>query len=316
MVENIAIRRMKKDDRFLLIKSWGAGFWSDMEDVQSKLLLAEITNRRPVVFWGETSAYSVGENYNAFEQYFLPVSDYLIGDVVSDKYTYFPPVWKFSNIFQEDWHKRARMYRDVPSFIRCEANVMVSDVHNYVYEFMPWLKEDHPAYGLSEDDIYRYITNKYIKLRSEIADEIDEFYNANMKTGPILAVHIRSGGKILEVGHLNDLNQQYCHEIDHYLKENPSACIFMLTDDEHILTQYREMYGDILIYTDCNRKRVNGLDPDVQIYSDRIRKGIEIVKDTWLACRCDYFIGNGHSNVSIAISRLKAWGKDRIKLFI
>jgi hypothetical protein len=37
-----------------MIKSWGAGFWSDMDDVQSKLPLAEITNRKPIVFWGKS----------------------------------------------------------------------------------------------------------------------------------------------------------------------------------------------------------------------------------------------------------------------
>src|SRR5215469_16394010 len=36
----------------LLIKAWGAGFWSDVSHVFGGLLLAEVTGRKPVVHWG------------------------------------------------------------------------------------------------------------------------------------------------------------------------------------------------------------------------------------------------------------------------
>ncbi|MGB8078567.1 MAG: hypothetical protein WCF09_11900, partial [Gallionella sp.] len=36
-------------ERFLLIKAWGYGFWSDVSHVLGQLLLAEITGRTPVV---------------------------------------------------------------------------------------------------------------------------------------------------------------------------------------------------------------------------------------------------------------------------
>ncbi len=305
-----------KDVRFLLIKHVGGGLWSDMHDVLSKLLLAEITNRHPIVFWGRESFYSVGESFNSFEQYFFPVSDYSIGDVVSDKYTYYPPTWKFFNVFLEDPKKHSKEYRDVPSFIKSNANVLVSDLNvcMLVEDILPWIKEGHPAFGLSVDDIYRYLFNKYIKLRSDIVDEIQEFYQTHMEPGPILAVHIRSGNKILEVPHLKELNVQYHHEIDEYLKDNPSTRIFLLTDDDVFLDQYRQMYGNILIYTQCNRKTINDLELMIKVFTDMRRKGIETIIDTFLACKCDYFIGNWYSNVSIAIRRLKIWENDKIKL--
>jgi len=318
--KNGIIERIPKDERFLLIKPWSAGFWGDMHDVQSKLLLAEITNRHPIVFWGEDSLYSVGENYNSFEQYFFRVSDYSIGDVVSDKYTYYPPTWKFFNIFQREptkgYSNGQFLYREFINFINCDTNVLVSDFWHPLSQYMPWIKEDHPAYGLSEDDVYRYIHKKYIKLQPDIVDEIEEFYHIHMATGPILAVHIRSGIKINEVPHLCELNAQYSQEIDSYLKDNPSSRIFLLTDDEEILEQYKQMYGDILIYTDCERKTVNDIELCIKSFPNRRRKGIDIIKDTYLACKCDHFIGNGHSQVSIAISRLKLWENERIKLLM
>ena len=315
MQEEKVIERISTDERFLLIKEWGFGLWSDMEDVQSKLLLAEITNRRPIVFWGEDSLFSVGKNYNSFEQYFLPISDCSIGDVVNDKYTYYPPIWNFSNVFQTDPNRLSRQYRDVPSLINCDANVLVSDVHNFVNELMPWIKEDHPAYGLTEDNVHRYINNKYIKLQPDIAAAIDEFYHTRMEPGPNLAVHIRAGSKLNEHPHWREVIAQYPHEINRYLKDNPSARIFFLTDDEAVLEPFKLMYRDILIYTECTRKTINDTELCLKVFPDKRRKGIEVIKDTYLACKCDYFIGNWSSNVSRTISRLKVWGNDKIKLF-
>jgi protein O-GlcNAc transferase len=42
-------------DQYLVIKSWGFGFWSDVSQVLGSLLLAEITGRIPVTHWQEQS---------------------------------------------------------------------------------------------------------------------------------------------------------------------------------------------------------------------------------------------------------------------
>ena len=316
MQERNVIERIPTDEHFLLIKQWGFGFWSDMEDVQSKLLLAEITNRHPIVFWGKESLYSVGENFNSFEQYFLPISDFSPSDLINDQYTYYPPIWNSSNIFQTDPIRFSRVYRDVPSLINCDANVLVSDVHHFMHQLIPWIKEDHPAYGLSEEEVHRYIINKYIRLQPDIANEIDEFYYTHMQTSPILAVHVRAGVKLNEHPNWREVIGQYPYEINEYLKNNPSAHIFLLTDDEAVLEQFKQMYGNILIYTDCTRKTIYDLELCLKAFPDGRRKGIEIIKDTYLACKCDYYIGNWSSNVSRAVSRLKTWEDNKIKMFI
>lgn len=316
VASNRSLKIVSTDERFLLIKAAGAGFWSDMTDVWGKLLLAEITNRRPVVFWGKSSHYSVDETLNSFEQYFLPVSDYSTGDLVSEKYSYYPPTWKFSNIFEEDRNKWSGAYRDMAGFVNCDADVLVSDTHHcMLYDVIPRLGKNHPAYGKAGEAVFRYIVEKYTRLQPCIIDEIEEFYQAhNMGETPILAVHIRSGKRLRDVPQLGRVNAEYPEEINRLLEKHPQARIFLLTDDETVLRQYREMYGDILINTECNRKNIDGHDPFEQVFPDRIRKGIEVIKDAYLACKCDYFIGTSHSNVSLAISRLKNWEKDRIKL--
>lgn len=79
-------------DRFLLIKSWGCGFWSDVDHVMGQLLAAELTNRIPIVYWGPNSLYAGSFQSNAFELYFEPVSNYSIHDIAWAGYTYYPPV--------------------------------------------------------------------------------------------------------------------------------------------------------------------------------------------------------------------------------
>jgi len=66
------------EERFLLIKAWGAGFWSDVDHVVGALLVAELTGRIPVVHWSSQSLFSDGSRPNAFDNYFEPVSGYAI----------------------------------------------------------------------------------------------------------------------------------------------------------------------------------------------------------------------------------------------
>ncbi|MCR2600326.1 hypothetical protein NSP09_24715, partial [Salmonella enterica] len=57
-------------NRYLVIKSWGFGFWSDVSQVLGSLLLAEITGRTPVTHWGRNSLFNDGSNRDSFALYF------------------------------------------------------------------------------------------------------------------------------------------------------------------------------------------------------------------------------------------------------
>lgn len=57
-------------DKYLVIKAWGFGFWSDVSSVLGGLLLAEITRRRPVIHWGANSRFGDGTAKNGFDNFF------------------------------------------------------------------------------------------------------------------------------------------------------------------------------------------------------------------------------------------------------
>ncbi|KAB1439311.1 O-fucosyltransferase family protein [Candidatus Galacturonibacter soehngenii] len=305
------------DTRFLLIKAWGWGFWADMDHLIGQLLVAELTNRIPVVSWGTNSLYSDTILTNAFELYYEPVSNYTLKDVARPEFTYYPPIWNYVNIMIEDLDKITYTYRDIGNMMSSDANVVVSDVHYFARPIMEYIKKDNWMYGLTPIQIYRCLIDKYLRLKPDILMKIDDFYNKFLKdSGPLLGVHVRGTDKIIEVANLPYLNKRYHYEIRKYIKNFDIKKILMITDSQEILNEYIDLYGDIIISTDANRSENNSEHSATQVdnYINRRSKGIEVLVDTYLASKCDYFIGNGYSNVSFSVNRLKEWPQSHITL--
>ncbi|HEX2985193.1 MAG TPA: O-fucosyltransferase family protein [Caproiciproducens sp.] len=305
-------------EQFLLIKSWGCGFWSDVDHVMGQLLAAEITNRIPVIYWGPNSLYAESFQSNAFDLYFEPVSNYSIHDIAWPGYTFYPPIWNAKNIMVEDLDKIAWAYRNLGDMMSSDASVLVSDVHYFIRPIIPYIPKDHWAYGMTAHQIYRCLFDKYLRLKPDIEAEIEDFYSKNLKDcGPLLGVHIRGGDKVREVEKLSHLNRRYYAEIDKWVGRYGIKKILLLTDCEDILQNFLRRYGSMVVFTDCRRGQLNDTKnaAHLQDYSNKRRKGIEIIKDTYLAAKCDFFIGNGYSNVSYTVKRLKDWPDDHITLF-
>ncbi len=297
--------------KFLLIKSTGNGFWYDMHHVLTQFYFAEITNRTPIVYWGKNCLYSIDEESEAFSQFFQPVSQYGIGDLENPGLTYYPEVWNSDNLREDGTELDIECTLD--EIINCDADVLVQK--NFIeHENMVHWIEKHPMYGFISRYLYSEMLKKYIRLQPLVADEIDEFYNSKMRGYPFIAVHIRGSDKVVEVSNLQEINRRYHAEIDKMRGICPNAKLFLLTDCSDILEQYRTLYPDIVINTECKRVFETSIGSHFQDYEDKARKGLEIIKDTWLAAKCDYFIGNGYSNVSQAITELRDWDSIKIKL--
>ncbi len=305
-------------DRFLLIKSWGCGFWSDVDHVMGQLLAAELMDRIPVVYWGTNSLYSEAFRGNAYDLYFEPVSNYTIEELAQPGFTYFPPIWNSNNLAVEDLDKVAWAYRNLGDMMNSEANVVVSDVHYFIRPILRYIPQSHWAYGMTAHQIYRCLFDKYIRLKPDIQEEVQQFYDEFMKNEkPLLGVHIRGGDKVKEVENLSHLNRKYHQTIQSFIARHKIKKILVLTDCQEILDDFQRRYGKMVIFTDCKRGQINDTEnaPHLTSYSERRRKGIEIIKDTYLASMCDFFIGNGYSNVSYTVKRLKDWPDSNIVLF-
>ncbi|PXV96042.1 hypothetical protein C8E03_101675 [Lachnotalea glycerini] len=305
------------DARFLLIKAWGWGFWADMDHLVGQLLVAELTNRIPVVSWGMNSLYSDTIIANAFELYYEPVSNYTLRDVARPEFTFYPPMWNYVNIMIEDLDKITYTYRDIGTLMSSNANVVVSDVHFFARPIMEYIKKDHWTYGMTPLQIYRILIQKYLRLKPDILLKIEEFNNKYLKDNtPLLGVHVRGTDKIIEVANLPYLNKRYHYEIKEYREQYDIKKILVITDSQEILEEYQKLYGNLIISTDANRSTSNSEHDATQVdnYINRRNKGVEILTDTYLAAKCDYFIGNGYSNVSFSVNRIKNWPESHITL--
>lgn len=332
-------------DRFLLIKAYSYILWADIEHVLGQLLIAEITNRIPVVFWSTHCLNNGFVQTNGFELYFEPVSNYTIFNLSKPEYTYYPPVWDSDNLLADDNEKETWIYRNIGDIIGSNANVVIGDVYYNVYEIIPFIKKNHTAYGMNIRQIYHYLFSKYIKVKPDIEMEIQGYYNSWIKNNhPVLAVHVRrvEKDKVFDTrnafkkginywnkiyknyyqmqlgrfkriirfiwrGKPNKPNQLYHSEIKKYVEKYNIKKIFLLTDCEDTLKEYQKLYGDKLLYTACKRLRKEEENFKMENPMIKRRIGIEVIKDTYIASKCDFFIGNEFSHLSQAVTLIKDW---------
>lgn len=300
--------RESSGDQFLLIKAWGYGFWADVDHVIGQLLLAEMTDRIPVVHWGENSLFRGRGVDEAFTQFFEPVSSCKVEALTGNSYTFYPPKWSEKNLLDNNVAKWSGAYSRIAGIhlLNRIESVLVSDYFTSVRDLVPWLKSTHPLYGQEAKHICRYLFGKYIRLKPHLTEAVDQFWSENLQGRKTLAVHIRGSDKEVEIPDLEALNQTYQARVKAYFEQHPDASLFLLTDSSRVLREYRQRYGAKLISSPCQRTDSNtGLHYQENDHPEGLAN--EVIIDAYLAARCDAFIGNGFSNVSQTIMHLKDW---------
>ena len=293
-------------ERFLLIKSWGKGFWSDVDHVLGGLLAAEMTRRIPIVHWGPNCLFTAPGIDNAWTQFFEPLNRYRIGDVQRDGLTYFPPKWSAANLQQEDfivWTGPGSRVTNL-SLLNRPQDVVVADFHVAVPGLIPWIDPSSRHARRSPRELYRLRCSNFLRPTRRALDEVEAFHRQHLSRRPYVAVHLRGADKYLEQRTLGQINAQYFEHVDR-LAADPAYRVFLLTDDSRAAEAFRQRYSDRLVLADVERSA-----DDVGVHSkpgDGPRRGFEVLRDTLLAARADRFIGNGASNVSAAVIHLKPW---------
>jgi protein O-GlcNAc transferase len=293
--------------RYLVIKGWGSGFWSDVTQVLGSLLLAEITGRIPVTHWGKNSLFSDGSDRDAFAHYFEPVSKVSLADLACiDGADFFPAKWSRINLADGEvakWSgtgsRAAAVY-----FLNRPETIAVSDFYTGVVDVAPWSRSGHPMHGKRLDEIYRYLVSKYLRPHTTTRSACEAFVRAHLDGAPFVAVHVRGSDKVLEDKDLHGgTNRQILSALD---AVDPAWRIFLLTDDEHWRTRVESTYGDRVVTTNCQRTSTS---TGVHYLNtiDRVQAGMEVMADTYIALRANRFIGNGQSNVSAMIAVMKDW---------
>jgi hypothetical protein len=302
-----------KGHKYLLIKAWGYGFWSDVSHVLGQLLIAELTERFPIIHWGGNSLFSDGTDKNAFEYYFKNFSVVDINYLQQNDYLYWPPKWNNNNIKSNNVNKWTGSYSRIAgqyTFGRPE-NVIVSDFYTNIIDIKPYIRSDQPLFGLSINEIYYYLVSRYLHPKSLIMNNVDNFLRNNLKEANFIAIHLRGSDKISEVKNLDDINKQYKSIIEKEISNDHNLKIFLMTDDSRILEEYCKIYGNKIVFTDCQRTN-NTRGVHYKSSSNSIKLGFEVMTDVYIASKAKIFIGNGFSNSSQIVRYLKKWPENNL----
>ena len=293
-------------EKYLIIKAWGHGFWSEVHHLLSQLLVADLTHRKPIPFWGSNCLFKKHNSVNGIQDFFKGFESPNLNALCTESDVY-PPKWNSHNIASENLQKFAGEYakRSAQYFLNRPERVVVSDFYTSLTSIKPWISKDSIYYDMSEDDIYKHLFEKFITPTDALQALADDFYQARMAERNWIAVHMRGSDKIHESPGLQQTNAHYFGFINRMLELNPGIGIFLMTDSLPILEQFQSTYGERVIFTSSERTASNiGVHLST---NDGHKAGQEVLVDVLIALKCDYFIGNKESNVSLAISNMKRW---------
>ena len=293
-----------KRKRFLIIRAYPAGMCSCLMHIVNGLLYAELTERIPIVFWGERSLYyentdEIENNRlnNSFEYYFKPLSNYNIEDVIGKGYSYFPSHWRDSNLFDDTVSSSSIPLPCALSFPGNKADVLVSTSLQRIEDLMKIISLDNCLRALSKEQLWYHFYTKYIYLKENIRQIIDEFYWDNMEGMNVLGLHIRKTDKKSEQAIPYD--SKFIKAVDSYLSSFNDAKIFIATDCAKTLEKFKKIYTEKIIYT--NSIRSNNSSPVHSTIGNNRLKGKQILTDVYLLTKCDHFIGSLSSNIAYVV---------------
>lgn len=303
-----------KLDQYLLIKPWGFGFWSDVNHVIGQLLVAELSGRVPVIYWGKESLFNVN-NEDSWRQFFMPVSDVTAADLEDSHFSFYPSRWNAENIYQtqDKFQPSAGKMESALTSLNRSERVIVSDYFTGIKDLIPWIAPSSKYFGLTAQQVYHALIHQYLKPSQQLQQRVDRFYQQHLTKLRYLAVHIRGSDKILEVDDLSQVNSQYEEMIESMMVQHQLDKIFLMTDDANLLNKFQQRYGEQLITTDCSRTE-NHIGIHCQQQPEPHQLGLEVATDVYLATRAEAFIGNGFSNPSLMVSYLKDWSKTCLKI--
>ena len=299
--------------RYLLIKAWGCGFFSDVNHVLGQLLIAELTERLPIVYWGKESLFADDTETNAFEHYFENFSKTSINEIQKNNYNYWPPKWNNKNLKFSEVNKLKGPYSRISAqyLLNRPEDIVISDFYTGIVDIKPWIPLNNPLSKLSIHEIYYHLVNRYLHPRNLIKKRVDSFLQNKLMNSSFIAVHVRGSDKASEIKNLDSVNKQYEDIINKNILINPNLKIFLMTDDTRVLSKFYELYGDKIVVTESQRTN-NNTGVHYKNYSNSLELGFEVMIDVYIAAKAKIFIGNGLSNTSQIVRYLKNWSDEDI----
>lgn len=307
--------RSSPDNRFLLIRSWNAGFWSDVDHVLGCLLLASLTNRTPVIHWGPDSRYGGTRETSAWNLYFQPVSTHTVHDIAAPERACFPPKWNHSNLSGPSINRFTGPHSRTCwlTLLNRPEPVVVADYFTPLPGVFFYLRPDHPQFNLTPDAVYRQLLTDAARPLAAHTAAAATFAQEHFENRPVLAVHVRGTDKTEEDPAALQLNQHLGSFASQMLNTGRAKSLYLMTDSASMQAHWRTHFGERLITTPstvidgaAGLHFAQGLDP--------VKLGREILIDSLIATHADALAGLGSSNVPRMINYLKSWPPGTVQL--
>ncbi len=299
-------------EKYFLIHSWGSGLGFDLLYLMQQLLIAELAQRTPVIYWGANSLYNDKPAQDCFLEYFDPVSSLKIDDLKQFMPDVYPEHWRKRNL--RDYIRRTRWLNTVnnqqykiggPYFFNRPERVVVGGEYASVGMLRPWLANKHRYSGALVGDIYRDLVRRYIRPKQKFQDKANRFIQENFGKTPVpfLAIHLRGTDKHNEKqsSAIDGINNDLIAKLANVSGEPP---VFLMTDDTRQLKKMQKIFGDRLHSLDVSRS--SNKNKGVHHTSKNKRKITEeVLVDMLVASRSSHFYGCGLSYLACMVSYMQ-----------
>jgi hypothetical protein len=290
----------------IVIQSIPEGMVAVLRHTVHGLLLAELSGRNPVIYWGSRFLYR-GRSLckNAFLRFFGDMGCCDATKIRDTNMGFLPTDWSAENVFNDGLisyrYEESRPGVAQPpleKLLNSEAEVVVYTHWNHLVDIMPFIPECSEYYGLDNATVAGMVFRKYFKVLPEVLAPAKKILESVTVSGRLIGVHCRGSDKITE--HALVTPEDYRKQVDRILSEEDR--VFLATDSVRALKKFQNWYGDRLIFTDCER---SSNEQGVHFTAkNREQAGRDFLVDAYLLSRCALHFGNKGSHVSYLVQAM------------
>ena len=301
------LQTKSNQQHFLLIHSWGSGLGFDLLFLLKQLMLAELTEREPVIYWGHNSLYNAHPETDCFTDYFEPVSSTTIDEITPLAKTAYPNFWQNRPL---DDYARCTKLRNKDNnkiqlvnglyYLNRDESLVVSGEFTSVKMLKPWIEPDSRFYGMSEPEVYRDLMAKYIKPKPFLIDRAQSFIDKTFKDKEFIAIHLRGTDKAQEKQSqdIASINEELIKQATTLDK---SLSIFVMTDDVRQIRAMQKRFGKRIHSVEVTRS--DGNDQGVHHTANNKQKiAEEVLVDVLIAAQSKHFFGCGFSYLACCVA--------------
>lgn len=304
------IPTQEKGQQYLLINSWGSGLGFDLLYLLQQLLLAELTHRQPVIYWGNNSLYNESPEQDCFTDYFDLVSTTSINALIPFQGEAFPTYWQSRPLTdfkrQTCWRNKVngQQYKVTGlEYLGRRERLLISGEFTSIKMLLPWIGKQSDFYGLSVTQIYRRLMTKYIQPKKRLIDRSKDFVTEAFKEREFAAIHLRGTDKNKEKQStdLALINQQLIAKLE---QEHKLLPIFVMTDDVRQISVMKERFGERVFSVDVTRSETD----DIGVHHSATNKqkiAEEVIVDMLIGAKATHFYGCGFSYLACCVAYLR-----------